>query len=141
MTESHPVYRLTQEAYDQLRLAADENPNSYLDPESDFAKVLRERGVCDPFEETCIATDKPISLTPVAEGGIPNLADRQALDFYNSFEVRMRRVTTAKGSALIIAGLLAVFGHLACRRVPTNGQRSKRRRLGLIDTKRLNDAL
>ena len=52
MTESHPVYRLTQEAYDQLRLAADENPDSYLDPESDFAKVLRERGVCDPFEET-----------------------------------------------------------------------------------------
>jgi hypothetical protein len=86
MTESHPVYRLTQEAYDQLRLAADENPDSYLDPESDFAKVLRERGVCDPFEETSIATDKPISLTPVAEGGIPNRADRQALDFYNSFE-------------------------------------------------------
>ena len=51
MTDSHPVYRLTQEAYDQLRLAADENPDSYLDSEIDFGQVLRERGVSDPFEE------------------------------------------------------------------------------------------
>ena len=76
MTDSHPVYRLTQEAYDQLRLAADENPDSYLDSEIDFGQVLRERGVSDPFEETSITTDRPIALTPVAEGGIPNRADR-----------------------------------------------------------------
>ena len=86
MTERHPVYRLTQEAYDQLRLTADEDPDSYLDSEIDFAEVLQARGVSDPFEETSITTDKPISLTPVAEGGIPNRADRQALDFYNSFD-------------------------------------------------------
>ena len=42
MTDSYPVYRLTQEAYDQLRLAADENPDSYLDSEIDFGEVLRE---------------------------------------------------------------------------------------------------
>ena len=85
MTDSHPVYRLTQEAYDQLRLAADENPDSYLDPEIDFGEVLRERGVSDPFEETQVTTDKPIDLSAVAEGGIPNRADIQALEFYRSF--------------------------------------------------------
>ena len=36
MSERHPVYRLTQEAYDQLRLSADENPDSYLDSDIDF---------------------------------------------------------------------------------------------------------
>ena len=64
MTDSHPVYRLTQEAYDQLRLAADEHPGSYLDSKIDFSEVLRERGVSDPFEETSITTDRPIALTP-----------------------------------------------------------------------------
>ena len=85
MTDSHPVYRLTQEAYDQLRLAADENPDSYLDPEIDFVAILSERGVSDPFEETHVTTDGPVALTPVAEGEIPNRADIQALDFYRSF--------------------------------------------------------
>ena len=85
MTDSHPVYRLTQEAYDQLRLAADENPDSYLDPEIDFVAILSERGVSDPFEETHVTTDQPVALTPVAEGEIPNRADIQALDFYRSF--------------------------------------------------------
>ena len=85
MTDSHRVYRLTQEAYDQLRLAADEDPNSYLDPAIDFHRFLEERGVVDPFEETSITTDRPISLTPAVEGEIPNRADRQALDFYKSF--------------------------------------------------------
>ena len=40
MTDHHPVYRLTQEAYDQLRLAAEEKPDSYLDPDIDFSQVL-----------------------------------------------------------------------------------------------------
>ena len=80
MTENYPVYRLTQEAYDQLWLAAEENPDAYLDADMDFDQVLRERGVSDLFEETSITTDRPIALTPVAEGEIPNRADRQALD-------------------------------------------------------------
>ena len=86
MSERHPVYRLSKDAYNQLRLAAEEDPDSYLDPEIDFTAVLRARGVSDPVEETSITTNQPISLTPVAEGGIPNQADRQALDFYRSFD-------------------------------------------------------
>lgn len=86
MNNPHPVYRLTQEAYDQLRLVANENPELYLDPQTDFNAVLEARGVLGPFEETSITTDRPISLTPIAEGGIPNRADAQALDFFGSFD-------------------------------------------------------
>ena len=85
MSERHPVYRLTQEAYDQLWLAARETPEAYLDPERDFAKVLQERGVSDYLEETGVSADRPIELTPV-ESGPPNRADRQALSFYRSLE-------------------------------------------------------
>ena len=86
MADTHPVYRLTQEAYDQLRLAALENPGSYIDPAIDFGAVLEARGVWNVTEETGIVTTKPISLTPVADGGPPNHSDRQALDFYRSFD-------------------------------------------------------
>ena len=86
MADRHPVYRLTQEALDQLRLAAREEPNSYLNPAIDFEAILRARGVSDYTEETAITTDRPISLTPIAGGSGANSADRQALDFYRSFE-------------------------------------------------------
>ena len=85
MDDSHPVYRLTQEAYDQLRLAAEENPASYLDPEINFEDVLRDRGVSIYREETSITTDRPISFIDPPEGGVPNRADAQALEFYRSF--------------------------------------------------------
>ena len=86
MSDSYPVYRLTQEAYDQLRLAAEEDPESYLDPAIDFGAVLAVRGVSNYVEETEITTNRPIALTPVADGSSPNRADRQALDFYRSFD-------------------------------------------------------
>lgn len=84
MSEKFPVFRLTQEAYDQLRLFAGESPKAYLNPEVDFAEILASRGVTDYLEETDVFSDRPISLTPVSEGR-QHRADRQALDFYNSF--------------------------------------------------------
>ena len=84
MAEQYPVYRLTQEAYDQLYEAAMEEPEAYLDPDRDFEEVLRQRGVSDYLESTDVFTSKPIELTPV-ESGAPNRADKQALDFYRSF--------------------------------------------------------
>ncbi len=93
-SERYPVYRLTQEAYDQLRLMADELPESYLDADYDFGAALRERGVVDYAEETGITTSKPVELDPPAEGEIPNGADRQALEFYKSFEGLTPRLAT-----------------------------------------------
>ena len=85
MAERHPVFRLSQEAYDQLYEFAAKNPETYLDPEIDFDAVLRQRGVSDYLEETGIYTDRPVELLPV-ESGLRNNADRQALDFYRSFD-------------------------------------------------------
>ena len=82
-SERFPVFRLTQESYDQLRLAASEKPEAYLDPHTDFHQVLASRGITDYTEDTGIYANAPISLTPVPSGR-RNLADRQALDFYRS---------------------------------------------------------
>lgn len=85
MTDTWPVYRLTQEAYDQLRLAAEDDPDLYLNSDISFAKVLKSRGVSSYTEDTGITTNVPIALTPVTDG-LKNRADNQALDFYRSFE-------------------------------------------------------
>ena len=81
--ERFPVFRLSQEAYDQLWLSARENPQAYLDPETDFDQILLDRGVTDYKEDTGIYSDHPICLNPV-QSGPPNRADNQALDFYRS---------------------------------------------------------
>ena len=81
--EQFQISRLTQEAYDQLALFARENPKAYLDPETDFTRVLLDRGVTDYAEDTGIFSDRPIALTPV-QSRPANRADRQALDFYRS---------------------------------------------------------
>ena len=85
MPDQFPVFRLTQEAYDQLALVIKESPEVYLNPDVDFSEILASRGVADYVEETEVFSTRPISLTPVPEGP-ENRADRQALDFYNSFE-------------------------------------------------------
>ena len=81
--ERFPIFRLTQDAYHQLELFAREEPQSYLNPETDFAKVLLDRGVANFSEDTGIFSDRPIELTPV-QSGPANRADRQALGFYHS---------------------------------------------------------
>ena len=83
VTEQFQIFRLTQEAYDQLALFARENPQAYLDSDTDFVRVLLDRGVSEYAEDTGIISDRPIALTPV-ESGPANRADRQALDFYRS---------------------------------------------------------
>ena len=93
MDEQFPVLRLTQDAYNQLLLVAEESPDIYLDPDTDFHAILTERGLSDYTEETGIFSSLPISLTPVSEG-LRNRADAQALDFYNALHGVTPRVAT-----------------------------------------------
>ncbi len=79
-----PVLRLTQEAYDTLRLKVEQDPEIWLNPEADFHQILLDLGITNYTEETGISTDRPISLVPIESGSL-NRADRQALDFYKSF--------------------------------------------------------
>ena len=83
MAETFPIFTLTQEAYAQLRLFAQESPKEYLNPEINFEEILAARGITNYVEETKVFSDRPISLTPVSEGP-RNRADRQALNFYNA---------------------------------------------------------
>ena len=81
--EKQPVFRLTQEAYDTLRVMSKENPSFYLDPDADFHQALANQGLTDYSEETGVFFDYPISLTLV-QSGPRHRADRQALDFHRS---------------------------------------------------------
>ena len=82
-TERHPVFRLTQEAYDQLAIVARDRPEVYLDPDVDFHNVLTDLGVTDYTDDTGISTTRPIALKPEATSPL-NRADRQATGLYHS---------------------------------------------------------
>ena len=84
-SEQFPVFRLTQEAYDQLTIVARERPEAYLDPDMDFHKVLSGVGVTNYTEDTGIFATSPIALKPEAASPL-NRADRQALGFYLSLD-------------------------------------------------------
>ena len=88
--ERFPILRLTQDAYDQLLSVSEDTPEVYLDPDTDFGQILRSRGIAEYAENTGVYSTRPIELTPVSVGR-PNLADRQALDFYHS----LRGMTTS----------------------------------------------
>ena len=86
MSQTFPVLRLTQEAYNALRLESEDNPEMWMDPNADFHGLLVERGITQYTEETSITSNQPIALIPACEEprNRQHRADRQALDFYNS---------------------------------------------------------
>ena len=88
-----PVFRLTQEAYDQLLQVAKESPEKYLDRDVDFARILAERDVRVFTESTDVFSKHAINLSPVSNGP-PNRSDAQALDFYDSLIGVTARVAT-----------------------------------------------
>ena len=94
-SDSHkqPVFRLTQAAYDALRLAAENNPELYQDPQADFHQVLLQQGIGEYLEDTGIYSNCPLTLTPV-DTGTRNRADAQALDFYRSLIGMTPRLST-----------------------------------------------
>ena len=81
--ETFPVFRLTQEAYDQLLLLARDEPEVYMQPDTDFGQILVSRGFTAYTEDTGISSNVPINLRPASDGP-RHRADRQAIDFYRS---------------------------------------------------------
>ena len=84
-SERYPIFRLNQEAYDQLMIVARDRPEVYLDPDTDFHQILDEIGVADYTEDTGISSSSPITLKPETMSPL-NRADRQALAFYRSLD-------------------------------------------------------
>ena len=85
MNAQEPILKFTQEAYDRLWLIAGQNPEIYLDPDTDFAQVLATHGIDHYVEPTGITTSGPISLQP-ASSTDRNQADHQAIGFYQALE-------------------------------------------------------
>ena len=91
--DGFPVFRFTQEAYDQLLEVAKESPDSYLDPHVDFANVLSDRGVTEFTETTSVSSTRPLALVPATDGP-PNRADAQAMAFYETLVGVTPRIAT-----------------------------------------------
>ena len=91
--QKHPVFRLTQDAYNVLRQESADHPELYQDPQTDFHQVLLRHGVTEYLEEMGIFAEHPISLVPVDKDP-RNRADIQALDFYRSLTDMTPRLAT-----------------------------------------------
>ena len=85
MVANDPILKFTQEAYDHLWLLATQDPEIYLDPDTDFATMLANDGINHYAEPTGITANRQISLQPVISSD-RNRADRQALDYYYTME-------------------------------------------------------
>ena len=68
MDGNDPILKFTQEAYDRLRLLATQNPEIYLDPDTDFAAVLANDGIKQYAEPTGITANRQIALQPIKSG-------------------------------------------------------------------------
>ena len=82
----YPVMRLTQPAYDALRVLASSKPELWLDHNTDFAALLQEQGITEYAEETVVKGDEDFVLLPAKDEprNRQHRADRQALGFYRS---------------------------------------------------------
>lgn len=94
MAASIPIRRLTQEAYDTLRLEAQVNSELYLNPNTDFHQLLLEKSINEYTEETGIVSTLPINLIPADSPSPPQEADRQALDFHGMLKGMTPRMAT-----------------------------------------------
>ena len=117
-SQSQPVFRLSQDAYDALRLESENSPQLYQDPQADFHQVLLQHGIGEYLEETGIYAACPLTLTPVDKSPM-NRADVQALDFYRSLTGMTPRLAT---DALIWAWMTHFKLHAYCiERWPRRG--------------------
>ena len=82
------VMRLTQPAYDALKVLASSNPELWLDHNTDFVALLQEQGITDYAEETGAVGDDDFVLHPAIDEprNRRHRSDKQALDFYHSLK-------------------------------------------------------
>ncbi len=83
MSNMH-VYRMTNEAFGTLVNVAKDNPDLWLNPATDFVKVLADHGVTHYQESTNVVAQGTISLEEPKEGR-PSWSDQQALHFHTQF--------------------------------------------------------
>ena len=103
MSVPTPIYRLTDTAFRALANEAENRPELWQDPNTDFAQVLAENRITEYWQPTGVTARVPIRLEPPAGNRRP-LADQQALTFHKNLE----GMTPAKASD---PNLLAWLNH------------------------------
>ena len=103
MSVPTPIYRLTDTAFRALANEAENRPELWQDPNTDFAQVLAENRITEYWQPTGVTAREPIRLEPPAGNRRP-LADQQALTFHKNLE----GMTPAKASD---PNLLAWLNH------------------------------
>ena len=84
MSDGIPVMKFTEEAMAQLSELADNQPELWLNPETDFLQVLRERDVGQIEEPTGITAPMPIRMPPPELEKRRQSVDRHALTFLDN---------------------------------------------------------
>lgn len=105
MNNATPVYRLTQVAFRNLVNEADNRPELWEDPNTDFAAVLEANGITAYWEPAGVTAKEPISMEAPTGNRRP-MADRQALKFHENLD----GITPAKASDQY---MLAWINHFA----------------------------
>lgn len=78
----YDVFRLTEDALNELENVSKQSPEIYLNPSADFADILRSKGIDDYLQPVRgVYSERPIELAP-PESGKKSLADAQALDYH-----------------------------------------------------------
>ena len=92
MTE---LYKLTPNAFNWLSNNIENNIDLYKDPHADFAKILlKNMGEYRELTDITITGDIKLKLPDEKISNKLHLADRQALDFYNSLKGMTPRLAT-----------------------------------------------
>ena len=83
MSESIPVMRLSTEAMDALRSVAQQSPQLWQNPDTNFHNILTSLNITDYAEPTGLVADGPIAMPSAAQFGSTSRAqaDRAALAF------------------------------------------------------------
>ena len=83
MSDPTPVYRLTDIAFRALINEAENRPELWENPDTDFIQVMAEIGITNYREPTEVTAQEPVTLEPPPDNHRPT-ADRQALQFHQN---------------------------------------------------------
>ena len=84
MSDTIPVQKFTRNALMALRTLAREQPELWTNPDTEFLKVLRTRGIRDPQEGAGLIAANPIRMPFPQNGERIQRTDRHALAFRES---------------------------------------------------------
>lgn len=94
MTNKTQLRRLSDDAFTYLISYANDHPEDYFNPNTDFNEILKSRCGENYSVPVNVSIDPPISLKDPSEYNKPHHADKQALGFYKSLRGMTARLAS-----------------------------------------------